>query len=121
MIVATYVSSVNLCCRVFEVVGYPQLTPPCMLDHDSKPCVCLYRLRSDSESIIDQRCNELLVSMQVPPLFERDLRLRSRMAHSSYDFMFAKPALRFLFDDYLQPSGRGWLNLRPAEVLSTLM
>lgn len=37
------------------------------------------------------------------------------MAHSSYDFMFAKPALRFLFDDYLLPSGRGWLNLRPAE------
>lgn len=51
----------------------------------------------------------------VPPLFERDLRLRSRLAHSSYDFMFAKPALRFLFEDYLLPLGRGWLNLRPAE------
>ena len=30
----------------------------------------------------------------VPPLFERDHRGRSRMAKSSYDWLFAKPALR---------------------------
>ena len=53
---------------------------------------------------------------QVPPLFERDLRLRSRMAHSSYEYMFAKPAMRFLFDDYVQPLGRAWLSFRPSEV-----
>jgi hypothetical protein len=50
----------------------------------------------------------------VPPLFERDLRLRTRMAHSSYDYMFGKPAMRFLMNDYLQGT-RGWLNFRPAE------
>lgn len=52
----------------------------------------------------------------MPPLFERDLRLRSRMAHSSYEYMFAKPAMRFLFDDYVQPLGRAWLSFRPSEV-----
>lgn len=31
--------------------------------------------------------------------------LQTRMAHSSYDYMFGKPALRFLMDDYLQVSG----------------
>jgi hypothetical protein len=51
----------------------------------------------------------------VPPLFERDLRLRTRMAHSSYEYMFGKPALRFLLEDYMQPSARAWLNFRPAE------
>lgn len=38
----------------------------------------------------------------VPPLFERDLKARSRMAKSSYDYLFAKPALRWLFNDYFQ-------------------
>jgi len=51
----------------------------------------------------------------VPPLFERDLRMRNRMAHSSYDYMFAKPAMRFLFDDYVNALGRTWLNFRPTE------
>ncbi|KIY98614.1 hypothetical protein MNEG_9348 [Monoraphidium neglectum] len=36
----------------------------------------------------------------VPPLFERDLKGRSRMAKSSFDYQFAKPALRWLFEDY---------------------
>ncbi|KAI8467554.1 MAG: hypothetical protein J3K34DRAFT_430110 [Monoraphidium minutum] len=36
----------------------------------------------------------------VPPLFERDLKARSRMVKSSYDYQFAKPALRWLFEDY---------------------
>lgn len=52
----------------------------------------------------------------MPPLFERDLRMRNRMAHSSYDYMFAKPAMRFLFDDYVNALGRTWLNFRPTEV-----
>lgn len=38
---------------------------------------------------------------QVPPMFERDLKARSRMVKSSYDYLFAKPALRWLFDDYM--------------------
>ena len=37
------------------------------------------------------------------------------MAHPSYDFLFGKPALRFLFEDYMQPSAHAWLNFRPAE------
>jgi hypothetical protein len=35
-----------------------------------------------------------------PPLFERDLKARSRLAKSSYDYLFAKPALRWLLGDY---------------------
>lgn len=30
------------------------------------------------------------------------LILQTRMAHSSYDYMFGKPAMRFLMNDYLQ-------------------
>ena len=41
--------------------------------------------------------------------------VQTRMAHSSYDYMFAKPALRFLLEDYMQPSARAWLQFRPAE------
>ena len=37
----------------------------------------------------------------VPPLFERDHKGRSRLAKSSYDFLFCKPNLRWLFNDYL--------------------
>ena len=37
------------------------------------------------------------------------------MAHSSYDFLFAKPAMRWLLNDYLNPGYRGWLHFRPAE------
>jgi hypothetical protein len=36
----------------------------------------------------------------VPPMFERDLKARSRMVKSSYDYLFAKPSLRWLFEDY---------------------
>jgi hypothetical protein len=35
-----------------------------------------------------------------PPLFERDLKARSRWAKSSYDFNFSKPALRWLLGDF---------------------
>lgn len=37
----------------------------------------------------------------VPPLFERDHKARSRMAKSSYDYLFCRPALRWLFNDYM--------------------
>ncbi|WIA23566.1 hypothetical protein OEZ85_000289 [Tetradesmus obliquus] len=37
----------------------------------------------------------------VPPMFERDLKARSRMVKSSYDYLFAKPSLRWLFEDYM--------------------
>lgn len=37
----------------------------------------------------------------VPPMFERDLKARSRMVKSSYDYLFAKPSLRWLFGDYM--------------------
>ena len=37
----------------------------------------------------------------VPPLFERDHKGRSRLAKSSYDFLFIKPNLRWLFNDYI--------------------
>lgn len=30
------------------------------------------------------------------------LILQTRLAHSSYDYMFGKPAMRFLMNDYLQ-------------------
>ncbi len=33
------------------------------------------------------------------------------MAHSSYDYMFSKPALRFLMDDYMQVNGTHTLQL----------
>jgi hypothetical protein len=36
----------------------------------------------------------------VPPFFERDLKARSRMLKSSYDYLFGKPSLRWLFNDY---------------------
>lgn len=37
------------------------------------------------------------------------------MAHSSYDHLFSKPALRWLLTDYVSPGGRAWLHFRPAE------
>jgi hypothetical protein len=37
----------------------------------------------------------------VPPMFERDLKARSRMVKSSYDYLFAKTSLRWLFGDYM--------------------
>ena len=36
----------------------------------------------------------------VPPMFERDLKARSRMVKSSYDYLAGKPSLRWLFGDY---------------------
>ena len=50
-------------------------------------------LLGDKEEI-----NEVVL---VPPLFERDHKGRSRLAKSSYDFLFIKPNLRWLFNDYL--------------------
>ena len=38
----------------------------------------------------------------MPPCFERDLKARSRLAKSSYDYLFAKPALRWLLGDYFE-------------------
>ena len=38
----------------------------------------------------------------VPPLFERDFRGRSRMCKSSYDWLFCKPGLKWLFNDYIR-------------------
>ena len=38
----------------------------------------------------------------VPPLFERDFRGRSRMTASAYDWMFCKPGLKWLFNDYIR-------------------
>lgn len=51
----------------------------------------------------------------VPPLFERDHRGRSRMANSSYDWLFAKPALRWLFHDYIDNNAHALLRLSPGE------
>jgi hypothetical protein len=51
----------------------------------------------------------------VPPLFERDHRGRSRMAKSSYDWLFAKPALRWLFHDYLDNGARAIMRISPTE------
>ena len=51
----------------------------------------------------------------VPPLFERDHRGRSRMANSSYDFLFAKPALKWLFHDYVDNNAHALLRLSPGE------
>ncbi|GAX78934.1 hypothetical protein CEUSTIGMA_g6374.t1 [Chlamydomonas eustigma] len=41
----------------------------------------------------------------VPPLFEREVRKRSRFAKSSYDFLFSKQSLHWLFSDYLTVHG----------------
>ena len=49
----------------------------------------------------------------VPPLFERDFRGRSRMTGSSYDWMFCKPGLKWLFNDYIrQNEGYSIVRLR---------
>ena len=40
---------------------------------------------------------------------------RSRMAKSSYDFLFCKAQLKWLFNDYLRPGGRSLLHFSPAE------
>lgn len=53
--------------------------------------------------------------MLVPPLFERDHRGRSRMANSSYDWLFAKPALKWLFHDYIDNNAHALLRLSPGE------
>ena len=37
------------------------------------------------------------------------------VAHSSYEFLFAKPAMGWLLNDYMNPGYRGWLHFRPAE------
>ena len=41
----------------------------------------------------------------VPPMFERDLKARSRMVKSSYDYLAGKPSLRWLFGDYFGAGG----------------
>ncbi len=51
----------------------------------------------------------------VPPLFERDHRGRSRIANSSYDWLFAKPALKWLFHDYIDNNAHALLRLSPGE------
>lgn len=49
----------------------------------------------------------------VPPLFERDFRGRSRMTKSSYDWMFCKPGLKWLMNDYIKPeAGYGLFRFR---------
>lgn len=40
---------------------------------------------------------------------------RSRMAKSSYDFLFCKAQLRWLFNDYMRPGGRSLLHFSPSE------
>ena len=37
------------------------------------------------------------------------------MAKSSYDFLFCKAQLKWLFNDYLRPGGRSLLHFSPAE------
>jgi hypothetical protein len=50
----------------------------------------------------------------VPPMFEREVRTRSRFAKSSYDFLFSKQSLHWLFSDYLSLYGlHGKLLLSP--------
>ena len=51
----------------------------------------------------------------VPPLFERDHKGRSRLAKSSYDFLFCKPNLRWLFNDYLPCGLKSLLHFSPPE------
>lgn len=51
----------------------------------------------------------------VPPLFERDHKGRSRLAKSSYDFLFCKPNLRWLFNDYLPCGMKSLLHFSPPE------
>ena len=51
----------------------------------------------------------------VPPLFERDHKGRSRLAKSSYDFLFCKPNLRWLFNDYLPCGIKSLLHFSPPE------
>lgn len=41
----------------------------------------------------------------VPPMFERDVKDRDRFAYNSYDYLFAKRQLHFLFSDYVQHPG----------------
>ena len=48
-----------------------------------------------------------------PPLFERDHKGRSRLAKSSYDFLFCKPNLRWLFNDYLPCGFKSLLHFSP--------
>ena len=51
----------------------------------------------------------------VPPLFERDHKGRSRLSKSSYDFLFCKPNLRWLFNDYLPCGLKSLLHFSPPE------
>ena len=52
-------------------------------------------------SLLFDAKDEINEVVLVPPLFERDHKGRSRLAKSSYDFLFCKPNLRWLFNDYL--------------------
>ena len=52
---------------------------------------------------------------QVPPLFERGHRGRSRMARSSYDTQFGRPQLHWLLHDYLRPGAASLLHFSPPE------
>ncbi|GBF92274.1 hypothetical protein Rsub_05357 [Raphidocelis subcapitata] len=54
----------------------------------------------DYSKLLVGSAKEAPKTVLVPPLFERDLKARSRMVKSSYDYQFAKPALRWLFNDY---------------------
>ena len=51
----------------------------------------------------------------VPPLFERDHKGRSRLSKSSYDFLFCKPNLRWIFNDYLPCGLKTLLHFSPPE------
>jgi hypothetical protein len=41
----------------------------------------------------------------VPPMFERDLRMRSRFSKSSFGYLFAKPSMKWLMADLLDVTG----------------
>ena len=50
-----------------------------------------------------------------PPLFERDLKGRDRLARSSFDTLFCKPQLQWLFSDYMQPGVQSVLHFAPPD------
>jgi hypothetical protein len=53
-----------------------------------------------SKLLVGSKADAAPKTVLVPPLFERDLKARSRMVKSAYEYQFAKPALRWLFKDY---------------------
>jgi hypothetical protein len=63
-----------------------------------------------------------LLLNRIPSLFGVDMlrrllnRGRSRMAKSSYEYLFCKPGLRWLFSDYMLP--RASVNFRASEDIS---